>query len=161
MTQLIACAFTRNLVTRPPTLNGGEGDGCGSFCSLKLPYLSTMSQQFCCRFKIFQKFRLGYKWNTFSGVSLREWNFGKVVHFSCWKTFTFRSLHKDSPDPGMATSGAPYWIVRRKGNEELLSNGQYFSHDESFHRWIRSHFQMIGDWKMPCKTVITSAANLY
>ena len=27
----------------------GTGEGCGFFCSLKLPYLSTISQQFCCR----------------------------------------------------------------------------------------------------------------
>ena len=27
----------------------GTGEGCGFFCSLKLPYLSTMSQQFCRR----------------------------------------------------------------------------------------------------------------
>ena len=25
----------------------GAGEGCGFFCSLKLPYLSTMSQLFC------------------------------------------------------------------------------------------------------------------
>ena len=28
----------------------GTGEGCGFFCSPKLPYLSTMSQQFCRRF---------------------------------------------------------------------------------------------------------------
>ena len=27
----------------------GTGEGCGFLCSLKLPYLSTMSQQFCRR----------------------------------------------------------------------------------------------------------------
>ena len=36
-----------------PTLNGrkrwGEGGGGGLFCFLKLHYLSTMSQKFCCR----------------------------------------------------------------------------------------------------------------
>lgn len=77
--------------------------------------------------------------HVFRRFTAGKWNFGKVVHFSCWKTFTFRSLHEDSPDPGMAISGAPYWILRRKGNEEFLSNGKYSSHDESFHRW--SHLQ--------------------
>ena len=28
----------------------GTREGCGFFCSLRLPYLSTMSQQFCCQF---------------------------------------------------------------------------------------------------------------
>ena len=28
----------------------GTGEGCGLFCFLKLPYLSIMSQQFCCWF---------------------------------------------------------------------------------------------------------------
>ena len=33
--------------TNAPTLNEGEGEGCEFFCSLWLPYLRTMSQQFC------------------------------------------------------------------------------------------------------------------
>lgn len=36
-----------------------------------------------------------------------ELSIGNVVHFSRWKTFRFTSLHKDSPDPGTAISGAP------------------------------------------------------
>ena len=30
----------------------GTGKGCGLFCSLQLPYLSTMSQQFCRRLSL-------------------------------------------------------------------------------------------------------------
>ena len=33
----------------------GTGQGCGFFCSLKLSYLSTMSEQFCCRLSESQK----------------------------------------------------------------------------------------------------------
>ena len=33
----------------------GTGEGCGFLCSLKLPYLSTMSQQFCRRLWVCQK----------------------------------------------------------------------------------------------------------
>ena len=33
----------------------GTGEGCGFFCFLKLPYLSTMSQQFCRRLSESQK----------------------------------------------------------------------------------------------------------
>ena len=37
----ILCWCSRYLqkTTNTPTLNGGEGEGCGFFCSLKLPYL--------------------------------------------------------------------------------------------------------------------------
>ena len=35
----------------------GEGRGCGFLCSLKLPYLSTMSKQFCRRLSESQKWR--------------------------------------------------------------------------------------------------------
>ena len=34
-----------------PNFEWGTG-GCAFFCSLKLPYLSTMSQQFCRRFLV-------------------------------------------------------------------------------------------------------------
>ena len=33
----------------------GTGEGCGFFCFLKLPYLNTMSQQFCRRLSESQK----------------------------------------------------------------------------------------------------------
>ena len=42
------CLSYLQRTTNTPTLNGGDREGCGFFCSLKLPYLSTMSQQFCC-----------------------------------------------------------------------------------------------------------------
>ena len=35
----------------------GTGEECGFFCSLKLPYLSKMCQQFCCRLSGSQKWR--------------------------------------------------------------------------------------------------------
>ena len=35
----------------------GTGEGCGFLCSLKLPYLSTMSQQFCRRLSESQNWR--------------------------------------------------------------------------------------------------------
>ena len=33
----------------------GTGEGCGFFCSPKLPYLRTMSQQFCRRLQVFNR----------------------------------------------------------------------------------------------------------
>ena len=44
---LCRCSSYLQKTTNNPTLNGGEG--CGFFCSLKLPYLSTMSRLFCRR----------------------------------------------------------------------------------------------------------------
>ena len=42
---LCRCLNYLQKTTNTPTLNGGAGEGSGFFCSLKLPNLSTMSQQ--------------------------------------------------------------------------------------------------------------------
>ena len=42
---LCRCLSYLQKTTNTPTLNGGAGEGCGFFCSLKLPNWSTMSQQ--------------------------------------------------------------------------------------------------------------------
>ena len=44
----------------------GSGEGCGFFSSLKLPYLSTMSQQFCRRLLVNKGFITWSKRNFFS-----------------------------------------------------------------------------------------------
>ena len=48
---LCQCSSYLQKMTNTPTLNGRGGacEGCGFFCPLQLPYLSTMSQLFCCR----------------------------------------------------------------------------------------------------------------
>ena len=56
----------------------GTGEGCGFFCSPKLPYLSTMSQQFCRRLK------LGFDvWVKFLNNSKSHAVFLFVIGFSC------------------------------------------------------------------------------
>ena len=50
---LVLAAYRKQ--QRPQLWMEGTGEGCGFFCSPKLPYLRTMSQQFCCRLSESQK----------------------------------------------------------------------------------------------------------
>ena len=50
----------------------GSGEGCGFFSSLKLPYLSTMSQQFCRRLLVNKGFITWSKRNFFLAGPQRE-----------------------------------------------------------------------------------------
>ena len=50
----------------------GSGEGCGFFSSLKLPYLSTMSQQFCRRLLVNKGFITWSNRNFFLAGPQRE-----------------------------------------------------------------------------------------
>ena len=60
----------------------GTGEGCGFFCSLKSPYLSTMSQQFCRRLSESQKLEIGQEVRV-AGQPNKTWKAVTYVEKDC------------------------------------------------------------------------------